>query len=74
MHKSDKIETLKLIFRSRGSEVRILSPRLVGNDKMTNIKPFFIEGLLFYQTVSINIIISSKRDTNLRDTVRDTTL
>ncbi len=27
MHKSDKIETLKFIFGSRGSEVRILSPR-----------------------------------------------
>ena len=39
---------------------------------LTDIKPFFIEGLLFYHIDSINIKYMQKRDTDLRDTLRDT--
>jgi len=38
------------------------------------MKPFFIEGLLFCHIGSSNVIRPSKRDTILRDTVRDTSM
>jgi len=41
---------------------------------LIDIQPFFIEGLLFCQTDSINIKHIQKRDTDLRDTLRDTPL
>ena len=37
---------------------------------LTDIKPFFIEGLLFYHIDSINVKDIQKRDTLLRDTTR----
>ena len=37
---------------------------------LTDMKPFFIEGLLFYHIDSINVKDIQKRDTLLRDTTR----